>query len=150
DDSNALASASEDGTVRLWEMENGGNFKAWGHGAAVESVRYAHDGRLVSCGRDRVVKTWDGNGAAQRAFEPFPDVALRATFSPDGSRIIAGDWGGQVRVYNGADGRVLGNLVANPLSVAERLEASVKEIAAMEARLVQLTAALNASGAAAQ
>jgi hypothetical protein len=149
-DGNVCASASEDGTVRLWEMENGGAVKAWGaHGGAL-SVRYGRDGRLVTCGRDRLVRLWDGIGAAQRNFEALPDVALRAAFSHDGGRVIAGDWTGAVAVWHAADGKRLGQLSANPPTVTERLEAALKEQAARQKAHEQLTAAAAGSRAAAQ
>jgi hypothetical protein len=145
-DANALASASEDTTVRLWEMENGGNFKGWGaHGGGVQAVKYAKDGRLVSVGRDRVPKMWDQNGAQQRAFEATPDVTLRVAFTHDAGRVIAGDWSGLVRVWNTADGKPLGNLLANPPTVAERFDAATKELAQRDAAHKQLTAAYAAS-----
>src|SRR2546422_957496 len=51
DDSYALASAREDGTVWLSEMENGGQVRNWAaHGGGTESVKFAHDGRLVTAG----------------------------------------------------------------------------------------------------
>jgi hypothetical protein len=150
-DSNVLASTSEDGTIRLWEMENGTQIKNWGaHGGGSEAVKYARDGKLVSCGRDRVAKLWDQNGAQQRVFDAFPDVALRAVFSHDSSRIVAGDWTGQLRVWSTADGKVVGNLSANPLSVAERLESATKELAARETDQTKLVATAAASRAAAQ
>jgi WD40 repeat protein len=114
-DSNILASASEDSTIRLWEMENGNQVKSWGaHGGGSLSVKFTHDHRLVSAGRDRVVKVWDQNGSQQRAFEAFPDVASRAAFAHDGARVIGGDWTGQVRLWTTADGKLVGNLLGNP------------------------------------
>jgi hypothetical protein len=148
-DSNVVASASEDGTIRLWEMENGTQIKGWGHGAAVEAVKYARDGRLVSCGRDNRAKVWDQNGASVRVFDPFPDIALRAVFTHDGNRVIAGDWTGQLRVLGTADGKLAGNLEANPPSVAEQLARASKELGTKEAQLTQLTAAAAASQTAA-
>jgi hypothetical protein len=148
-DSNVLASLSEDTTLRLWEMENGNAIKAWGaHGGGGQSVQYTHDHRLLSCGRDRVVKVWDQNGAQQRAFEALPDVAVRCCFTHDGSRVVAGDWTGEVRAWDVKDGRTIGSLAANPPSAAERLEAAVKDVAAKQAAYDQAAALLAASNAA--
>jgi hypothetical protein len=150
-DSNVLASLSEDTTLRLWEMENGGAIKAWGaHGGGGQSVQYTHDNRLVSCGRDRVVKVWDQNGAQQRAFEALPDVAVRCCFTHDGGRVVAGDWTGGVTAWDAKDGRAVGKLVANPPTVAERLEAATKDVTVKQAASDQATAALTASNAAVQ
>jgi hypothetical protein len=149
-DSNVLASSSEDSTVRLWEMENGGNIKGWGaHGGGALSVEFTHDGRVASCGRDRVAKIWDQNGAVQRQFDAFGDLALRVSFNHDGSRVIAGDWTGEVRVWIAADGKLVGNLTPNPPTLAERIDAAQKEIAARQAAHQQLAVASTASKAAA-
>jgi Planctomycete cytochrome C/WD domain, G-beta repeat len=148
-DSNALATGSEDSTVRLWGMENGNQIKSWGaHGGGTQSVTYARDGRLVSAGRDRTVKVWDGNGAQQRALAAFADLALEAVFSHDGARIIAGDWTGEVRVWATADGKQVGSLSSNPPTVAERFETASKELIATVARRDQLAQAAKASKAA--
>jgi hypothetical protein len=149
-DSNVLASSSEDTTIRLWEMENGGNIKGWGaHGGGAAAVEFTHDGRIASCGRDRVTKIWDQNGAQQRAFDAFGDLALRVTFNHDGSRVIAGDWTGDIRVWSTADGKVLGNLTSNPPTLTERIDAANKDLAARQVAATQLAAAATASKAAA-
>jgi hypothetical protein len=150
-DSNVLASLSEDTTLRLWEMENGNAIKAWGaHGGGGLSVQYTHDNRLVSCGRDRVVKVWDQNGAPQRAFEALPDVAVRCCFTHDGGRVVAGDGTGGVRAWDAKDGRTIGSLLANPPTAAERLEAAVKDVPVKQAAYDQAGVVLAASNAAVQ
>ncbi|MFI5459106.1 MAG: c-type cytochrome domain-containing protein [Isosphaerales bacterium] len=139
-DSNVVASSSEDGTVRLWEMENGGNIKTFGaHGGGVASVRFAKDGRLLTTGRDRMVRVWDQNGGKQREFEPFGDLALEAVFSHDESKVVAADWTGEIRVWDIKDGRRLANLAVNPAPVAIRIEHVKQALAAAQAEAGSLT-----------
>lgn len=136
DDSNVLASSSEDTTIKLWEMENGGNIKSWGaHGGGAASVRFTHDGKIASTGRDKVTKLWDQNGAAQKSFEAFPDLGLRVAVTHDNGKVIAGDWSGQVKSWTVADAKLQATLDANPPPVAERLKQA-------EAFLVTATAAV--------
>ncbi|HKI20502.1 MAG TPA: hypothetical protein VKA15_21620, partial [Isosphaeraceae bacterium] len=138
-DSNVVASASEDGTVRLWEMENGGNIKTFNaHGGGVASLRFAKDGRLLSTGRDRVSRVWDQNGGKQREFEPFGDLALEAVFSHDESKVVAADWSGEIRVWDLKDGRRLANLSVNPAPLATRIELAKRELSTAQAEAESL------------
>lgn len=140
-DSNLLASCSEDGTIKLWELENGREVKSWGaHGGGVMSLEFARDGRLVSTGRDRVTKLWDAGGAQQRAFEALPELAMRVAVTHDGSRVIAGDWSGLVRVDSAADGKQVGQLPANPPTL-EMLVQSQSAAAAAAHQAVEKAAA---------
>ena len=132
-DSNILASASEDTTIKLWEMENGGQVKSWGaHGSGASSVEFTRDGRLFSCGRDKVAKLWDQNGGQQRAFEAFADLALRATYCDETNRAIAGDWTGEIRVWNADDGKRLGALKMNAPKLEHRLAQATQLVAAKQ------------------
>jgi len=150
-DSNVLASGSEDGSVRLWEMENGNQLKTWpAHAGGVQSVHFAHDGRLATCGRDRATKLWDQQGKEQRAFPAFADIALQVAVHHDQSRVIAGDWTGEIRVWNAADAKEIGRLSPNPPPLSDRLADARKQLSARQAELDRLNTAIAASQAAAE
>jgi WD40 repeat protein len=120
-DGTRIASASMDGTVKLWESATGRErFTFTGHGGTVLAVRFSPDGRRVaSAGLDQAVKVWDP--ATGRLFLSLDcasaDGALglkggMLAFSPDGRR-IAGCSGsgsispGEVRVWDAATGQRL-------------------------------------------
>jgi WD40 repeat protein len=137
-DSNLLATASEDGTIKLWEMENGAQVKSWAaHPGGVASVRFAPDGRLASAGRDHIAKIWDAAGAQLRAFDALGDIALRVVFSHDGARMVAGDWLGEVRLWDAADGKLVATLPANPPTLAMLVEAETGKVVAATKALEQ-------------
>jgi WD40 repeat protein len=120
-DSKLLASSSEDGTVKLWEMQEGKQFKSWNaHNSGALCVTYAHDGRLVSCGRDNNVTLWDANGGKIRSITSTNDIPLRVTFSHDDSTIFASDFSGHITAYSTKEGKLLGELDANPAPPPEK------------------------------
>jgi len=147
-DSNIIASSSEDGGIRLWEMQNGGNVKTWGaHGGGAASVEFARDGRIVSCGRDKVTKLWDQNGKQLIAYPAFGDLALQVTFCDETNRVVAGDWTGAIHVWQAADAAVAGDLTSNPLLLSERLDAAVKGVPPLEEKAKASAAAYQAAQA---
>ncbi len=140
------ATASEDGTIKYWDLTEGKERKSWdAHPGGVLSIAFAPDGRLVSCGRDHVVKLWSPGGFNGHAFPPFADVALQAAVA--GDRVIAGDWGGVLRVWR-ADGTKMGELNANPPTLAERVDAGTKRLAELQPLELNLAGALKRAEAA--
>ncbi|HEY2148418.1 MAG TPA: c-type cytochrome domain-containing protein, partial [Pirellulales bacterium] len=55
-----ILSGSEDGTLRQWNVENGGQSRQFGHGGPITAVAIRPDGkRIASAGAGNVVKLWN-------------------------------------------------------------------------------------------
>jgi len=129
---NTVASASEDGSVKFWDIREGRETKSWNaHNGGVTSLAFASDGRIVTCGRDRVTRLWDANGNKLQQFEAFDDIAMQAAFA--GGKIFAGDWTGALRVWT-PDGKHAGDLDVNPPTLAERADAATKRLSELQPR----------------
>ena len=91
---NCIASGSNDGTIRLWDVETGAEImKLKGHNLWILSLAFSPDGkRLISTSRDRILKLWDISVGK----EVFTRTQFRGTttFSPNGKTIaVTGEHG---------------------------------------------------------
>ncbi|MCA9237614.1 MAG: hypothetical protein KDA44_19210 [Planctomycetales bacterium] len=144
-DSHMLATASEDDTVRLWTPQ-GQQVKNWNaHGGGVLSVEFHRNGQLLTAGRDRKVKVWDGGGKHLGDLVETPDLALAARFTHAGKSAVAGDWLGGCRVVSVEDHQVLRQLPPNPPRLATRLELAQQAAGSARAAHEKATAALTAA-----
>ena len=124
-DSKLLASVSEDGSAKIWEMQEGKQARTWNpHPSGALSISYTHDGRLLTCGRDNQVAAWSADGTKLKSFEFTNELPVRATFTHDGERVVATDWTGDVTVWDTKTGKRVGELAANPPTIAEQLAAA--------------------------
>ena len=126
-----LASASEDTTIKLWEMENGTQVKTWGaHGGGVTSLAFTRDGRLVSCGRDGVARLVGPEmvrqDRLQRLWRSAPVRRLLRRDEPRSHRRLDR----RVSRLRRQDGKQIGTLDANPPRLADRLATANQEFAA--------------------
>lgn len=147
-DSNIVATTSEDTTIKLWEMNNGSQVKNWGaHGGGSLNVEFTRDGRLVSCGRDKYAKIWDQNGKQLFAFPPFKDIVMQVTHCDESNLCVAGDWAGEVRQYNAADGKLISQITSNPKPLEMQLADATAALTKISAEAKSLNAATDADKA---
>lgn len=146
DDSNVFASASDDGTVKLWDIVAGKSLKSINaHDGGATGVAFDHEGRLITCGKDRKVKLWDAAGNLIREFPQMQEPVLAVAITHDGSNVIAGDWQGQVLISKSEDPTVVQPLAANPPPADQRLKEETEKLAAFEPEFQSSLAALNAA-----
>ena len=132
------ASASIDGTVRLWELTDGAEGSPVGgplvHDAGVETVAFSNDGNwIVTASRDNAVRIWDVR-SGQLIREPMhhDDFALYAFFSPDGSRVLSTGRDGAAYLWSTA-------AIPQPGAVLPIEDHSADNLVAKRIRMTHLT-----------
>ncbi|KAL2845461.1 hypothetical protein BJY01DRAFT_247722 [Aspergillus pseudoustus] len=115
-DGQQLASASEDGTIKLWYPGTGQLQQTLsGHSEGVGSVRFSHDGQqLVSGSYDGTVKLWDPTtGGLTQTFKGNSGTVHSICISPDGQRLAFGSDDGTVKLWEPGMSRPLHTLRGN-------------------------------------
>ena len=101
-----------------------------GHGKAVFRIAYHADAKtplLATCSADGTVRLWNPmNGGALKTLSGHTDWVYAVALSPDGKRVAAGSWNGEVRVWETASGNLVKAFNASPGYVAPKTEAAKK------------------------
>ncbi len=110
--------------------------KKWvAHGGGVTWLQFAADGGVVSIGRDKKAKKWDGNGQLLMDFPPFPDIGTRVCITGDGQRVFGGDWTGAIRGWRVEAVPPDVELISNPPTIESRLASAEHLLVAAEMEL---------------
>ena len=112
-DGRLLSTAGEDGLLIWWDPKDGwpaiskpnahppqrpaGTYGELHNG--ILSASFGGDGRLLTTGRDHVVRYWDQAGNQARSFDVKPALPLVARISHDGQVLMAGDAAGEVHFW---------------------------------------------------
>ena len=102
-DGRTLASASADGTLKLWDAASGRALRTLaGHTKSVGSVAFSPDGRtLASASYDGTLKLWDAaSGGELRILTAHTDAVRSVAFSPDGRFALSGGWDGTLKLWD--------------------------------------------------
>ncbi|HEY3353698.1 MAG TPA: protein kinase [Polyangia bacterium] len=104
-DGRRLASASADGTARVWDLGADTARVLTGHTSEVDCVRFSADGRRLFTGSDdRSVRVWDLATGTSRAFAGHGGSVVQAIPLGDG-RLVTGAYDRTIRLWDLQTGR---------------------------------------------
>ncbi|WP_026734397.1 eIF2A-related protein [Fischerella sp. PCC 9605] len=100
-DGKTIATASVDGTARLWNL-NGELIKEFKkHQSSVNSVSFSPDGKTIATASvDGTARLWNINGELIKEFKKHDGSVNSVSFSPDGSTIATASLDGTARLWN--------------------------------------------------
>lgn len=101
-DHQTLVSGSEDGLIRMWNLDSGQFRPLAGHQAAVYAVAIsAEQNMIVSGSQDKTVKIWDmQSGVLIDTLTGHQDAVRCLAFNTERQLIASGSWDKTVKIWN--------------------------------------------------
>ncbi|KAK8049749.1 hypothetical protein PG994_011479 [Apiospora phragmitis] len=113
-----IASASADGTIKIWEASTGRHIETLvGHMAGVSAVAWSPDSKTLASGSDdKAIRFWDrvtGQPARSRPLLGHHNYVYCLAFSPKGNILASGSYDEAVFLWDVRAGRLMRSLPAH-------------------------------------
>lgn len=122
-DSNRLLSIDRSGQVFEWNATNGAEVrKTNAHRGGAHAVAFFADGRFSTGGADHKVSLFGTDGKRLRYLDGARDQVTSLATAAKSGWVVAGDWRGDVTVWEHESGAVLARItpLSTPLAIARR------------------------------
>jgi len=109
-DGKQIATASQDGTAKIWDAFTGKELLTLSsHIGSVNGVAFSPDGKLIATASDdQTVKVWDAaTGTELLTLSGHTALIYRVAFSPDGTHLVTASTDNSAKVWDITTGREL-------------------------------------------
>jgi WD40 repeat protein len=120
-DGQTIATASQDGTVKLWRAADGKVLRTLQGADGMTSVAFAPDGQTLAAGsKDKTVRIWRmSDGQPVRTLAGHSYMVQSVAYSRDGQTLASGSLDGTLKLWRAADGALLRTLDGGGSSINE-------------------------------
>ncbi len=115
-DGQRMVSCGRDRKLRLWNTETGDEQRAMaGWEGDILQLEVLPDDHVLACSSDQTVRRFNvSDGSPVQTYNGHRDWVYAIAAHPESSRLIAGSYNGEVRIWNLARGELLTSLMAAP------------------------------------
>jgi WD40 repeat protein len=109
-DGSRIVSASEDGTLKVWDAVTGADLLTlFGHTGEASACAFSPDGRFIVSGSyDETLKVWEAaTGAEVHTLSGHTTMVNSCAFSPDGKWIVSASYDDTLKVWEMLSGQCI-------------------------------------------
>jgi len=101
-----FATASKDGTARVWEASTGNQISTMPHKGMMGRILFSPDGRYVATtSQSRTLSVWEANNGSEAVEMTHGGKILDAAFSPDGKQVATASEDQTIRIWDVSSGK---------------------------------------------